>query len=790
MPAAWRRAAAFAASLGLRRLRPHWLGLVVAILGPVLLTWPLAAEAGTSVLGALYHWDAYCNAMIMGGRVDALLGIGPLSLYDAYYFAPLPRGIVFNENHFGLSLLFAPFYLVGGPVWGYNLTLLTSLGLSVFFTYLLVRRLTGHAAAAAVCGVAFAFCPYVAFELGRIQLVATQWIPACFLTLELLIARRRLRDMALFWACFGLQIGTCLYYAMFLMPLLALLGALLLARQRPARRFYLEFGASALVAGAVALAMVAPYFAARSSFELERSLEFAARYDGKLAFFAHVHPLNRTWTALHHPVGRPLAPEEIAFPGLTVVLLALLGLWTRLCAAFRGRAHGRLGVAAGAWLTLAAVAVACALAARSFLPGMLLFGLGSAVLGMKLRISPFAGVHGAYLALLVLAVVLFLGLEPFSWEGRPVRGLYYYLYTYFPGYDGIRKVSRQAVMTSLLVVVLAGFGAAALLARLRRERLEVAGACALLAFLSHDLRCFPHPLVPVFAAEGAPPALEFVRKLPERDLVAAYPQNGGQRLMRGDAGMALHDYLALYHKHRFVNGQSSYEPPVTTLARRSIDALPSDAARRSLLAIGTRHLIVYGEELPPTRAHFVEALLAHPGEYRLSFQDGPHSVISLLGADDEALTLLDTPVLPAGLRRIEGGVRARASLGSEQVDEALDGDETTRWTTGRPQAAGQWFEVELAAPRRVRALEIAAPGHVMDVPAAFRLLGSKGMDVLEPLVVRPTVRLYREQIFSPKTFVWRVVLPEAVLIDRLHLALVDALPGYYFSIHELRLYAE
>ena len=79
----------------------------------------------------------------------------------------------------GLSLIFAPFYLAtDNPLWAYNLTLLASLSLSMFFTYLLVRRLTGNPYAGVLAGVAFACCPFVMFEIGRIQLVATQWIPA------------------------------------------------------------------------------------------------------------------------------------------------------------------------------------------------------------------------------------------------------------------------------------------------------------------------------------------------------------------------------------------------------------------------------------------------------------------------------------------------------------------------------------------------------------------------------------------------------------------------------------
>jgi hypothetical protein len=791
MPEAQPQAAATAETSWIARLAPHLVAGTVAAAAAVLMTWPLAAQAGSAVLRAIYFWDAYANTMIMGSRVDALFGLGPLSLYDAYYFAPLPQAIVFNENHFGLSLLFAPFYLLGGPIWGYNLTLLTSLALSVYFTHLLVRRLTGSAAAGIVSGVAFAFCPYVAFELGRIQLVATQWIPACFFFLHRAFESGRRRDIALFWGCYVLQIGTCLYYAMFLMPLLGVLGGLLAWRTRPARRFYLAFVGMAASAGALAISMVYPYFAARASFDLERSHAFASGYDGQLGFFTHVHEFNRTWTALHHPTALPGAPEEIAFPGLLVLVLGLGALTVPLVAALRARGARPLLFAACGWLLLSAVSSALTLAFRSFLPGALAFALGAWLLAARGHPLPFAGTRGAYLATLLLAVTLFLGLEPLEWRGAPVRGLYYYLHTYFPGYDGIRKVSRQAVMTTFLLAVLAGFGSAALLAALRGNWAKRAATATLLSVVIFELRCFPYPMEHVFAAQEVPAALRYVASLPSTDLVAAVPQNAGRQVMRGDAGMALHDYLALHHKHRFVNGQSSYEPPVTALARRSLERLPDDAARRALLAIGTRHLIVYGEELTPDRQDLVPSLLSRPAHYELAFSEGAHSVVSLLGAGHPSFALLEVPQLPPAARLVPASdLQVRASLQSPRAPLAVDGRTDTHWTTGRFQAAGQFFEVSLSTPRRVQALEISAPGRVMDVPASFRLTASLGEQALGTLLEQPVLRLYREQVFSPKTFVQRLVFAEPVLADRLRITLGQGVPGHYFSIHELCVYAE
>jgi len=786
MPAAWH-----SVWQRISRARAHlWVALAAA-LAAVLFTWPLAKQAGVSVLGAIYFWDAYANTMIMGSRVDAALGLGPLSLYDAYYFAPLPRAIVFNENHFGLSLLFTPFYLLGGPIWGYNLTLLTSLGLSVFFTHLLVHRLTGSAVAGLVSGIAFAFCPYVMFEIGRIQLVATQWIPACFLLLHRAVEGQKRRDIVLFWLAYLLQIGTCLYYAMFLMPLLGLLGACLLLQSRPGARFYAWFGGAAAVAGGVAGLMVYPYFAVRRSFDLERALSFASSYDGKLDFFTNVSERSLTWTALEHRTWLPGAPEEIAFPGALVLVLATLGLVLALVGAARSAGGRALFKASLGWLVLSAASVLLALVTRSFLPGLLTFVLLSWLWTRRWGWGPFLGTHGAYLAVLLLSVALFLGIEPLEWNGQKVRGLYYYLYTYFPGFDGIRKVSRQAIMAIFALSVLASFGTAWLFARLRAGLFRGAATALLLGLLAFDLRSFPYPVERVWAADETPNVLRFVRELPEQDLIALAPQSSARRRLHDDGTMAFHNYLALLHKHRFVNGQSSFQPPVTELARRSLDALPDDAARRALLAIGTRHLVVFGEDLPRGKASWVDALAARPEQYRVAFREGPHAVLSLLGADDPSLALLDVPQLPAAARLVPSPeLRAHSSWQVHRAPLAVDGNLETFWSTARAQEPGQTFEVELQRPRSVRALEILVPGRVFDAPASFRITAARGALELGVVAEQPLLRLYQEQVFSPKTFVWRVVLPEAVLADRLRLTLGQGVPGFYFSIHELRVYAE
>lgn len=766
----------------------HLLAAVLAVCTPLLMTWPLITHAGQGVLRAIYYWDAYTNAMIMGSRVDALLGRAPLSLHDDYYFAPLPNSIAFNENHFGLSILFAPFYVISeSPILSYNLTLLISLGLSVWFMYLLVLRLTGNAYAAMIAGVAYAYSPYVFFEIGRIQLTAVQWIPAVFLFLHRAIEEGRPRDSIAFWVCILLQVGTCLYYSMFLVPLLAVSGGILLQRHRPARQFYCWFGALAVAAGVVALLMVYPYFSLRDSFNLERSLAYASSNDGKFSFFTNVHPTNRTLTKMHHLTGARGAHDEIAFPGFTVLGLFVTALVVTAVRAWARNRTQRMLLAVLSWFLLGVAATFATLLAHSMLPGLAVFGGGCWLLISRGIAHPFRGAQGAYIALLLVALVMFVGIYPFTFDGVRVHGIYYYFHTYFPGVNGIRKVARQAVMTTFVLCVLAGFGASLLLARLQSKKQRLTSLGVLLVGLFYELRCFPHPIEHVFGADGAPAALRYIKTLPKDDLIAFLPQDRGREIFRADIGMALHNYLALYHKHRFVHGQSSWQPPVTDLALRAVHSLPADGARRALLSIGARHLVLFGEDLNPAQAHLRDQLAARTDQYRLVFEQGSHSVFTL--NDDPTTELLSTPSLPPDARLIaQDELSASSPLRPHHVHLALDGDPQTYWSGGRFQQQGQYFEVALRTPQKISTLEIEAPPRVMDVPVSFRLSAALGAEALRLIAHEPVLRFYREQIFTPKKFVFRLLLPQPIEADRVRISVEQPVPGSYFSIHEFRLY--
>jgi hypothetical protein len=492
---------------------------------------------------------------------------------------------------------------------------------------------------------------------------------------------------------------------------------------------------------------------------------------------------------MHHVDNTGRFATEIAFPSFTALALVLLAL---AVAAARALSHSgplKTFTAMGRWVVLALLALSASLLTHSLLTGTLAFGVGVWWFARQPLVRAWRGNARVYFILLLLSVTMFLGIRPWDFDGEPVRGLYYYFYRYFPGFNGLRHVSRQAVLTTFFIVVLAGFGGAWLFSLFRGRLTRSLLGTALLSALCYELRCFPHPLEQVWAGAEAPRSLSFAAMLPANDLLAFLPQASGREVFRGDSGMAHHNLLALHHKHRFVNGQSSYEPEVTTLGFRALDRLPEDGARRALLSIGAKHLVIFGEDLAADRAGLPDMLSAQPDKFRRIFYDGKDSIFTLLEPEPWSLELLSTPELPGTARLIpQRELRAAANLQPALASLALDGRADSSWTGGRFQAPGQYFEVTLSAARPVIALEIDVPGRVWDVPSSFRLTAANGNADHGVIMERPGIRLYRAQIFEPKSFVFRLVLPKPLTLDRLRITVMQPVPGSYFSINELRLY--
>ena len=219
--------------------------------------------------------------------------------------------------------------------------------------------------------------------------------------------------------------------------------------------------------------------------------------------------------------------------------------------------------------------------------------------------------------------------------------------------------------------------------------------------------------------------------------------------------------------------------------------LPSDASRRVLQAVGARHIVVHAGDLPPARQRLPELLAAESDHYRRVFQRGTDSVFSLASPADPTLSLLSVPKLPPGAQRVpRHELRARTDFNARYCHKAIDNNPRTFWPGPRPQARGRYFELAIRKPRTIVAFEIENRQHLSDLPLSFELSVAHGDSGWRTVAEQPVVRVYRDQIYSPKTFVFRVVLPGPVLADRLRISIGQPLPDHSFIIHEARVYAK
>jgi hypothetical protein len=647
-------------------------------------TWPLARGLGRDVAWNL--GDSILNMWILSWDVEQIrrLLAGEWSripaFFDANIFYPVPLALAYSEHLMAQALQILPVLLISdNPILCYNLLFLSTYVLSGLGMYLLVRELTGSAAAAFVAGLLFAFAPYRLAQLSHLQLLSAQWMPFVFYGLVRYFHTGRLRPLAGAAAALAAQNLSSGYYLFFFMPFAAAFALWEVARRRlwrEGRTWGALVGAGLLVA-AVTSPLLRPYAALHNQGIASRPLAEVSRSSADVYSYATAFSEQRVWGRILQPF--PM-PEGALFPGLVPLLLAVLGVvlgrsqapGVRLQAPGlqtpnrqrptpqrRAQMRGSLGVEpwglgvrpprawvlrpAVTWL-LAAAAIGHAAAAALTLAlrrieidaGLFILRMSNvnqlllralAALALLLVVSPdtrcrlgsFMRDRGFFFLGLVAAAWLSLGPAPQA-LGRPVEIVapYRMLFEHVPGFDGIRVPARFAMVAAFMLTVLAGYGAAAL-ARYRPGR----RACILLsaAFLLEGTH------VP-FVVNGMTSLRDF--NTPEARLYrparapavyrAMARQPADSVVVELPLGQPDYDLRAMYystvHWRPLVNGYSGFFPPHYSRLTVVLSEIP-------------RHPEV---SLQALRATGATHLILHEGAYRGSEGAETTAVLQRAGA--------------------------------------------------------------------------------------------------------------------------------------------------------------
>lgn len=236
----------------------HALALLGFALLTLVITWPLAANLTTHVIGP-ERADNYEYVWKMWWLPHALTeGLPPFVIPEIYH--PFGYALAYGELTPLHTVFLSPLTLLIGELATYNLIMLVSCALSGWLCYLLAWRwLCGLAddtpglrfAAAVTAGAAFAFSGYRMTRIAyHLPLADTQWVLLALLALDLWLESRRARHLILLGAAFALAALSSWYYA-FMLALILPVYALAYAGLRGLLR---EFGRRRTWVGAIAAA--------------------------------------------------------------------------------------------------------------------------------------------------------------------------------------------------------------------------------------------------------------------------------------------------------------------------------------------------------------------------------------------------------------------------------------------------------------------------------------------------------------------------------------------------------
>ncbi|GIH17152.1 discoidin domain-containing protein [Rugosimonospora africana] len=137
---------------------------------------------------------------------------------------------------------------------------------------------------------------------------------------------------------------------------------------------------------------------------------------------------------------------------------------------------------------------------------------------------------------------------------------------------------------------------------------------------------------------------------------------------------------------------------------------------------------------------------------------------------------LTPPTSQRALSRDGWSVSASASSPDDPAGNAIDGDPATRWSTGHGMTPGDWFQLDLGAPRTFDKLVLDTSGSSGDFVRQYQVLVSDdGVTWSDPIATGPGATV--TQILTPP------------VTARFVRVVNQANSGSWWSIHELNVFA-
>lgn len=188
---------------------PHLLAIGVYLLLAIFVTWPLVRHFTTGVVGADEGVDAYQHTWHFWWTAHALLQ-GKLPFYTSMLYYPHGIDLFWQTLGFSQGVTVLPVTLTLGPIAAVNWTIFSSFVIGGYAVFLFTRYLTQSVPAALVSGVIYVFSPYHLQRVmeGSIELASIHWMAIYVFILYLFLEhpswrRALLTGIVLLWVSLG-----------------------------------------------------------------------------------------------------------------------------------------------------------------------------------------------------------------------------------------------------------------------------------------------------------------------------------------------------------------------------------------------------------------------------------------------------------------------------------------------------------------------------------------------------------------------------------------------------------
>jgi hypothetical protein len=716
--------------------------------------------------------DPLLNSWILAWNAHKITSLDWKNLFQANIFYPNQRTLAYSEFLFTQSLVALPINLLSGnPILAHNIVLLLAFVTSGFGMYLLASYLTKSRGAGIVAGIIYAFCPFMFAHLSHIQVLSAGGIPLAFLFLHRYFSTESGRDFFLFALFFILQVLANSYYALYLTLFAGLyIGYQMTRRRRYADpRVWLKLGIFVLLVAAVAGPFFYQYLRVRQEMGFSREVGYAAKPINYLA----TSPINRVYGGLTRFAR---SPEGELYPGGIAFLLALTALVTGIRPARKKaedidnpKVNKRLRtvklildgliviylaiilmiiygqgfhLAFGRWFEIHAHSLLNPL----ILLAILVTGRVAVTQLFKKKADRIVlqGEEPLYISavILILAVLFSMGL----------KGPYYLLYRFFPGFDGLRVASRFQVFAVFSLAVLAAFGWRSIYQKCGRLGKPIL-TLALPVLLLTEYFSVPIPLSNMPLKAEVPRVYHWLGSSEGKDgaiLELPLPMSI-QTVCNFDC---VRVYFSTFHWRNMVNGFSGYFSPLYTELMRRLQVNPLNQDIQDLKSLRLRYLLIHS-------AAYAEGEFQSLTQALAGFEKDLHPVLQF----DDFYVFEFTPapeesgdnfkkLPPLSLK----GARVRANVGEELAGKAVDGSLETRWQTG-PQKKGDQFEVDLGSVQSVKGIALELGRFSEDFPRGYRVEVSTDGVTWQIVAEQENVRLPLLAYLRPRSLPLDILFP-------------------------------